>query len=1166
MAKYKLLTLSAERIVSDGIYQVIKQDNGIWKVLFKFDLSEKVSYDRDIILHKKGHEDNALFYQLRQCFDKTANKETEEKELLKSYIVFIDFKTVFTRNIDICDDYENKKADELKGDSGLGYRLRWMFDPNNGIQLSFDGYKYKTFVPFDKSSSMARNSVITFIDKDLKDIIDRRLLLDIDFSKTQVVSSKYYNYRGLYMSTGYRIEQDNEFSLNHETVIVIPDMKYNVSGNIFTAKETVNDNTQEDSLWSFFEIHSKNSLKTFDGEGLICPEYAFLINKQLTSPKYKFKKESHSFQVRMPFTKGLLHEVDFNKYIAEQLSAKGGVVPDQLLIEDIFHIKRDLKKAKIIMTKSMFKCCDWLTKLLYSQKTAFSDNYSDPMKYFFEKMTFYRHTLYITNTDTRLSSTGKVPLNSQFLSTLNISYEDFNSIINDHIEWTKSIPHLFDCQKEAVRKFINELEDFDKDKIVNNNNNEQSSEQDKENQYNSREKCLKALALNNAFLKETKIRNIINDIQKDCEMDLCLGNIAVRVEQRYLSCDLLELLRFIYQNITNVTMDCSQLLELRRQRLYSNHFYMPERRIRMKADKFYGILRNPHLARNEQCLLRPYVKAGSLYEKYFSHLKGIIMLSCESLAPMALGGADFDGDLVKIISDRRIVDAIKSSGYNETKKNVYEKTLPVIKIPSKTPPPEEDKGSIPFKTVKNTFANQVGQISNKAIKIAKKEYGPEGIPKEDAREGKCCAGCTIVTGLEIDAAKTGKHPNANIAKILSMPSGGRNVYLDVKKALEGIALKHFSLNIKNANETNQWNDVNESEIKLSLYLNKDKKPFLKDIPVFNKEDHVPNLDRLPGEYLRFLLNETKAKINAENKKPRNRIQGILFKFQKDKNWKTMLDEDKLTQIKKLIEAYIKIDNLGQLMKENKEIAENRNYTGHVNTILKIQYDSLSQMLPCGIEVAEARNQAYATIKMILENSLDVLKAIKRLKDEKWHYTPPEKRKLQIIKILGMEMNGTEPLVPAVIELLSDFRNNGYMLFFYILKDIQNDYDVKIETDIFIEKETLKRENYQNTSQKTDLEKSKKANSRYDFSVPKDNPYYQDLYKKYSSLSADKDADWKHEIELLCHKETEKLLGSDMNMALQYVYATRDIDKSHRFLWNIFTKEEILKNVYEPESL
>ena len=138
----------------------------------------------------------------------------------------------------------------------------------------------------------------------------------------------------------------------------------------------------EQSPWQF-ETKTEDIITTrpFDGEGLICPEYAAYISRQLQE-KHGFDKTkpSHSFQIRMPFTKGMLHEVDFNQFMTDRLEISGIMqpVPDDLEIEDVFHVKRNLRDAKVILTKSMFKCCGWLEKWQETQ------HIEDPMKYYFE--------------------------------------------------------------------------------------------------------------------------------------------------------------------------------------------------------------------------------------------------------------------------------------------------------------------------------------------------------------------------------------------------------------------------------------------------------------------------------------------------------------------------------------------------------------------------------------------------------------------------------------------------------------------------------------------------------------------------------------------------------------------------------------------------------------
>ena len=68
---------------------------------------------------------------------------------------------------------------------------------------------------------------------------------------------------------------------------------------------------------------------------------------------------------------------------------------------------------------------------------------SDPMEYLFEKVQEFQHALYITGTDSRLSNSGWVRLNYQFLSTLNLSAENFEALVQRHIESINNVPEFF---------------------------------------------------------------------------------------------------------------------------------------------------------------------------------------------------------------------------------------------------------------------------------------------------------------------------------------------------------------------------------------------------------------------------------------------------------------------------------------------------------------------------------------------------------------------------------------------------------------------------------------------------------------------------------------------------------------------------------------------------
>lgn len=1160
MAGYNLITLDAERMIASNGYMIEQQEDGNQKVTYQYDLSDTNSADRDIILFEKQQPDCALFYQLLQCLNEEEKNGVDVKDLLRQSLIYIDFDKVYKNKnyvINVFGDYKSQKTTTLEGDTGVGYRLKWMFDPNNGIQITFDGddketKTWKTFVPFDKSSSMARNSQITFIDKDLKAKVENRLLLDMCFyyrdtdnkkedQRIKIISSKYYAYRGLYLSSGYRIEEDKtgeaDFQLNEKTVIVIDDPVEEQENRTVYGAYNVNEK-DEQSPWQFETKTENITTKPFDGEGLICPEYAAYISRQLQE-KHGFDKtkSSHSLQIRMPYIKGMLHEVNFNQFMTDRLELSNTTqpAPVNLEIEDVFHVKRNLRDAKIILTKSMFKCCGWLEKW---QKTK---HIEDPMKYYFDEYKAYSHGLYITSTDARFSDNASVPLNYQFLSTLDITPDDFESMIQWHIE--------------HIRYDNNQSQDDEGDGKSDNPENDAVKLLKK--RYSVRDKCVNGLSKNNAFLNDNKVKEQVKQIEQERAKNLCLGKLYVPGEQRYLSGDLLELLRFIYEGIDGNT----NTGKLKAHRLYPTKFYMPEKKLKLKYRKPYVVLRNPHLSRNEQCLLLSHNAPNSLHNKYFSHLTGVIMVPSRSLVPMALSGADMDGDLVKIICDHRIIGAVKRGAYNGMKKanlnkDELNRSLPVIQIPDIKTDDVVDHGSIPMETVNNTFSNQIGLISNCAVEIAKHEYGLSAtdfttrVPNAYER-GICCAGCTTVTGLEIDAAKTGVHPKANIETIKSHSKfGNKSVFLAAKKVLKPVfkrKLKFTPTIVDNADGT------------LTVYeTQKRRNPILSDIPRYSATDVIKNIavniDRLPGAYFDYLL---MAKEIRKRVTP-TATDGICFTFQIIPGWDKGLDTEKLRSLITLMQAYLAVKSLAYRVERFRENSKGRQYLGHIKTLLKLQYDSLYQQLP-GLPaddlttVTSAYLQAYEDIQAIFKNKKETVQAINRMIAEKWQFAKKEQREALIGKILFAEKEQKQSIDIATEEteerklkrttimLLSNFSNNGFMILYYILKELQNNFTKDLTTEEYIARSKQLKEAQE--------------------SISENNNYYNDLYKIYNECDIRK-SEWKRQLADKCHDMVARIFDNDMDAALQFVYTTNAEIRS-KFLWDVFTNEEIMRNVFVP---
>ena len=113
------------------------------------------------------------------------------------------------------------------------------------------------------------------------------------------------------------------------------------------------------------------TITKFDGEGIVSKQYARRLNQ-----KYGGMVAHHSFQIRMPFIKGMLHELDFKQLLPDA----GGSY-----ITDLWGVKHPIRDVDIVLTKSMFKGYGWLCE----NGMSWEDYWAA-----FKK---YDHALYISN-------------------------------------------------------------------------------------------------------------------------------------------------------------------------------------------------------------------------------------------------------------------------------------------------------------------------------------------------------------------------------------------------------------------------------------------------------------------------------------------------------------------------------------------------------------------------------------------------------------------------------------------------------------------------------------------------------------------------------------------------------------------------------------------------
>ena len=271
-----------------------------------------------------------------------------------------------------------------------------------------------------------------------------------------------------------------------------------------------------------------------------------------------------------------------------------------------------------------------------------------------------------------------------------------------------------------------------------------------ENRRTARLHRSELLQKNPAFLRERVFQKELQDKAQSILAKFSIGKLMISGETRYLSDDLMRLLAFVIRPSSETAYST-----LMQECLSGAVIYAPQPSFPMQPR--LTVLRNPHISRNEEVLATPVANVGPLREKYLSHLYYVAMVDSRTLISDRLGGADYDGDTVHIYADPILNECIRRN-YEGGLEN--ENNLPLLKIPDAEPlVADASDWRARFEAVKSTFSSRIGQISNAALRrsiLAYDEHTEDWQRKRYRDETEIL---TILTGLEIDSAKTGVKPD-----------------------------------------------------------------------------------------------------------------------------------------------------------------------------------------------------------------------------------------------------------------------------------------------------------------------------------------------------------------------------------------------------------------------
>ena len=406
------------------------------------------------------------------------------------------------------------------------------------------------------------------------------------------------------------------------------------------------------------------------------------------------------------------------------------------------------------------------------------------------------------------------------------------------------------------------------------------------------------------------------------------------------------------------------------------------------------LLRNPHIARNEEIQLEVYQKVEQLRKHYLGGLYAVVMVEAEMLAAERLGGADFDGDMVKTIADPLLNECVRRN-YGYSLNNLS--NLPLLYIPTEEPVIRDaNDWHDRFITVRDTFSSRIGQICNAAFDRSVIAYD-ESLPDEERR--RCreeTETLAILTRLEIDSAKSGVKPDLD--DYLKRSAVKRNRYLQFKVLLD--------------------DDGDRAWYAPTPYQK--RKEFLRKT---DWDQVTSNVERLP-----LLAEELKA--HTPKIKPCPAKDEELFTFASEPGWKDALDRQTLASVEALLRDYEAC--LSRIRACRATIANRRRR----NDIERILYAR-------GQENQYDVEQLYADFTLIAPERIAEIRT--RIRERKWHLMDRETRADFLSEYL--------PEMEECFSLLSDFRFRGYRVLGDLVLDIDDENNAAERKNLFREKDS-----------------------------------------------------------------------------------------------------------------
>lgn len=412
-------------------------------------------------------------------------------------------------------------------------------------KLAANGFKDMTdsaqeFDLSERSASMTRTGILSFLDHSIADEINRRITMDIQVSKT--VLSKLYAYRGLMLSSCHCLEQwYPKIVIVPDCYKVIPNQRIKYAYDKETQFVDKEGNTRNWVQKDIAETCRDVEINVFDGCGIHHPSISKQV-KELIGSSTPFT----TILWRAPYIKGVTNEMDYEAFFLER-----GITQ----ITDIWGQSHDLKEPMILMTESMYK-----GKTYFEQTGTYTD-----WKEYWRRFKKYEHCIGVTKwNDIPEEEDIYTRSNYQILQDLDMPYESFAPLAKDSIDW---IQKIIDGDPLYTYCFLGLF--ADKPAAVS--------------------PYAKAILKNPEMLKEYGVRNYLISLTEKYKNDMKAGKLWLKSSFKFLVPDPIMLMEHIGGLPTDGCLLETEFYSFRESGPYQGE---------------HLIERNPHICKSEHVILK----------------------------------------------------------------------------------------------------------------------------------------------------------------------------------------------------------------------------------------------------------------------------------------------------------------------------------------------------------------------------------------------------------------------------------------------------------------------------------------------------------------------------------------------------------------------------------